>query len=279
MEAESRYHPGADVLAHVVASLEDIGMVGMGVSGARCGSGFGAAEEALIVVGLGRRLVAPAMLATIGALHVRIELNGRRVAAAYRRGERIVIVEDPQADLVLVRDRDCAALYELKDPSGSVDHHLWLAHLRSTTSLGEPIARFDSSQQLRLRLIDAAALAGIAEATLDMSVARVGSFETVKQHCTNMAIAARCARDQTSFAAVAIDEDREDAALQVDSALFVAGSAALENAAKNLQIHGSTPAGGLPDPHLYLERAQLLVAIAGGLDATNRRVANTRVSD
>lgn len=278
MEAESRYHPGADVLAHV-ASLEDIGMVGMGVSGARCGSGFGAAEEALIVVGLGRRLVAPAMLATIGALHVRIELNGRRVAAAYRRGERIVIVEDPQADLVLVRDRDCAALYELKDPSGSVDHHLWLAHLRSTISLGEPIARFDSSQQLRLRLIDAAALAGIAEATLDMSVARVGSFETVKQHCTNMAIAARCARDQTSFAAVAIDEDREDAALQVDSALFVAGSAALENAAKNLQIHGSTPAGGLPDPHLYLERAQLLVAIAGGLDATNRRVANTRVSD
>lgn len=278
MEAESRYHPGADVLAHV-ASLEDIGMVGMGVSGARCGSGFGAAEEALIVVGLGRRLVAPAMLATIGALHVRIELNGRRVAAAYRRGERIVIVEDPQADLVLVRDRDCAALYELKDPSGSVDHHLWLAHLRSTTSLGEPIARFDSSQQLRLRLIDAAALAGIAEATLDMSVARVGSFETVKQHCTNMAIAARCARDQTSFAAVAIDEDREDAALQVDSALFVAGSAALENAAKNLQIHGSTPAGGQPDPHLYLERAQLLVAIAGGLDATNRRVANTKVSD
>jgi alkylation response protein AidB-like acyl-CoA dehydrogenase len=129
-----------------------------------------------------------------------------------------------------------------------------------------------------LRLIDAAALAGIAEATLDMSVARVSSFETVKQHCTNMAIAARCARDQVSFAAVAIDEEREDAALQVDSALFVAGSAALENAAKNVQIHGGTPVGVQPDPQLYLERAQLLIAI-GGLDATNRRVANTKVSD
>lgn len=272
MEAESRYHPGA-------ASLEDIGMVGMGVSEARGGSGFGAAEEALVVVGLGRRLVAPAVLATIGAMHARADLNERRVAAAYRRGERIVIVEDPQAELVLVRDRDCAALYELKDSSDSVDHRLWLAHLRSTTSLGEPIARFDSSQQLRLRLIDAAALAGIAEATLDMSVARVGMHELVKQHCANMAIAARCARDQTSFAAVAIDEEREDAALQVDSALFVAGSAALENAAKNVQIHGGASAGVQPDPHLYLERAQLLVAIAGGLDATNRRVANTKVGD
>ncbi|GFE90162.1 acyl-CoA dehydrogenase family protein [Steroidobacter agaridevorans] len=272
MEAESRYHPGA-------ASLEEIGMVGMGVSEARGGSGFGAAEEALIVVGLGRRLVAPAVLATIGAMHAHIDLRERRVAAAYRRGERIVVIEDPQAELVLVRDRDCAALYELKDSSDSVDHRLWLAHLRSTTSFGEPIARFDSSQQLRLLLIDAAALAGIAEATLDMSVARVGMHELVKQHCANMAIAARCARDQTSFAAVAIDEEREDAALQVDSALFVAGSAALENAAKNVQIHGGAPAGVQPDPHLYLERAQLLVAIAGGLDATNRRVANTKVGD
>jgi alkylation response protein AidB-like acyl-CoA dehydrogenase len=277
VEAESRYHPGA-------ASLEDIGMVGMGVSDARGGSGFGAAEEALIVVGLGRQLVAPAVLAKIGAMHARgrsgeIDLRERRVAAAYRRGERIVVVEDPQADLVLVRDRDCAALYELKDSSDSVDHRLWLAHLRSTTSFGEPIARFDSSQQLRLRLIDAAALAGIAEATLDMSVARVGMHELVKQHCTNMAIAARCARDQTSFAAVAIDEEREDAALQVDSALFVAGSAALENAAKNIQIHGGASAGAQPDLQLYLERAQLLVAIAGGLDATNRRVANTKVGD
>ncbi len=76
------------------------------------------------------------MLATIGALHAGIDLQERRVAAAYRRGERIIIVEDPLADLVLVRDRDCAALYELKNPSASVDHHLWLAHLRSTTQLG-----------------------------------------------------------------------------------------------------------------------------------------------
>jgi alkylation response protein AidB-like acyl-CoA dehydrogenase len=321
VEAESRYHPSADQLAlastideslgallplsrlhashaedpRTWSGLEEIGMFGITVSEERGGSGLGAAEEALIVIGLGRRLVAPAILATIGATHAQlgtaaIDLGGRRVAAAYRSGERIIIVEDPQADLVLVRDRDGAALYELADPSpGSVDHRLWLAHLRSTASLGEPIARFDAQQLLLLRLIDAAALAGIAEATLDMSVAYagmreqfgrpIGSFQAVKHHCANMAIAARCARDQTSFAAVAIDEERGDAALQVESALFVAGSAALENAAKNIQIHGGMGFSDEADPHLYLKRAQLLIAIAGGLDAANWRVANTKVSD
>lgn len=320
MEAESRYHPSADQLAlastideslaallplsrlhashaedsRTWSGLKEIGMFGITVGEERGGSGLGAAEEALIVIGLGRRLAAPAVLATIGATHAQagtgaIDLRGRRVAAAYRRGERIIIVEDPQADLVLVRDGDGAALYELADPSpGSVDHRLWLAHLRSTASLGEPIARFDAQQLLLLRLIDAAALAGIAEATLDMSVAYagmreqfgrpIGSFQAVKHHCANMAIAARCARDQTSFAAVAIDEERNDAALQVESALFVAGSAALENAAKNIQIHGGIGFSDEADPHLYLKRAQLLITIAGGLDAANRRVANTQVS-
>lgn len=318
MEAESRYHPSADQLAlastideslaallplsrlhasHTEdpgtwSGLEEIGMFGITLDEERGGSGLGAAEEALIVIGLGRRLAAPAILATIGATHARpgaIDLRGRRVAAAYRRGERLIIVEDPQADLVLVRDHDGAALYELTDPSpDSVDHRLWLAHLRSTASLGEPIVRFDARQLLLLRLIDAAALSGIAEATLDMSVAYagmreqfgrpIGSFQAVKHHCANMAIAARCARDQTSFAAVAIDEQRDDAALQVECALFVAGSAALENAAKNIQIHGGMGFSDEADPHLYLKRAQLLITIAGGLDAANWRVANARAS-
>jgi len=30
------------------------------------------------------------------------------------------------------------------------------------------------------------------------------------------------------------------------------------------------------DPHLFLKRAQLAIAIAGGLEAAGRRVANTK---
>ncbi len=318
MEAESRYHPGAEQIAladtmdeslatllpvsrlhqsvvedaQTWSNLEEIGMFGIGVSEQRGGSGLGAAEETLIVMGLGRRLAAPAVLATIGATHALandgpVDLGSRKVAAAYQRGERIVVVDDPEADLVLVRYAAGAALYELRDTQpAQVDHRLWLANLGTVASLGEPLGRFGATQLQRLRLIDAAALAGIAEATLDMSVAYagmreqfgrpIGTFQAVKHHCANMAIAARCARDQASFAAVAVDEQRDDAALQVESALFVAGSAALGNAAKNIQIHGGMGFSDEADPHLFLKRAQLLMTIAGGLDAANERVADTR---
>jgi alkylation response protein AidB-like acyl-CoA dehydrogenase len=159
-----------------------------------------------------------------------------------------------------------------------------VAPLSRESQLGEPLARFDPHQLLRLRLIDAAALAGIAQAALDMAVAYagvrsqfgrpIGSFQAVKHHCANMAIAARCARDQTSFAAVAVDEGRVDAVLQVECALFVAGTAALEAAGKNIQIHGGMGFSDEADPHLLLKRAQLLLAVAGGLEAANERIAN-----
>jgi alkylation response protein AidB-like acyl-CoA dehydrogenase len=167
--------------------------------------------------------------------------------------------------------------------SRSIDERNWLTSLREAVGLGEPLARFGASQLLRLRLIDAAALAGIAQAALDMGVAYagirsqfgrpIGSFQAIKHHCANMALAARCARDQTGFAAVAVDERRPDAALQVECALFVAGSAALDNAGKNIQIHGGMGFSDEADPHLFLKRAQLQIAVAGGLEAANERIA------
>jgi len=289
----SRLHTGHDEDAKVWSSLEEIGIFGIAVSEEQGGSGLGAVEEALIVMGLGRHLAAPGVLATIGAAHVQsgetaATIRGRRVAAAYRSGGRIVIVGDANTDLVLLRDRDEATVYEAASSNlNAIDDRLWLAGLREAASLNEPLARFDASQIARLRLIDAAALAGICEATLDMAVAYagtreqfgrpIGTFQAVKHHCANMAIAARCARDQTNFAAVAIDEGRHDAALHVECALFVAGSAALENAGKNIQIHGGIGFSDEADPHLFIKRAQLLIAIAGGLEAANRRIANTRV--
>jgi alkylation response protein AidB-like acyl-CoA dehydrogenase len=326
VEAETRYHPSSDQLALAStideslatllplarlhrspvedaatwSGLDDIGIFGIGTSEEEGGSGLGAAEEALIVMALGRRLAAPAVLATIGAAHGMPAGAGspgprgtasanlvrrRRVAAAYRRGQRVIVVEDTDADLALLRDADGATLHELDSCNLSpIDDRLWLAGLHEAVRLGEPLARFDSRQLLRLRLIDAAALAGIAQAALEMAVAYagvrsqfgrpIGSFQAVKHHCANMAIAARCARDQASFAAVAIDEGRADAPLQVECALFVAGTAALEVAGKNIQIHGGMGFSDEADPHLLLKRAQLLLAVAGGLEAANERIAN-----
>lgn len=318
MEAETRYHPSADQLAlastiddslasllplsrlhlryqedpETWSSLEEIGVFGIGVSEDLGGSGLGAVEEALIVMGLGSRLASPGVLATIGAAHADLKgsaaaLRGSRVAAAYRSGDRIIIVDEPEAAVMLLRDRSGAALHDLHTcASKMLDDRLWAAALHEAADAGESLARFDETQLLRLRLIDAAALAGIAGAALEMSVAYagmreqfgrpIGSFQAVKHHCADMAIAARCARDLTNFAAVALDEGRGDAQMQVECAFFVAGSAALDSAGKNIQIHGGMGFSDEADPHLFLKRAHLLIEIAGGLEAASWRIANTK---
>jgi alkylation response protein AidB-like acyl-CoA dehydrogenase len=320
--APTRYHPNADQLAlantieesllpllplarlhgsreeseDTWSSLVDIGIFAMTASETEGGSGLGAVEETLIAMTLGRRLAGPAVLATMGVAHAQVtqavgdrapELRGRRVAAGFRSGGRTVVVENAGAGLVLMREAAGASVHAMGSGAArSVDDRLWLAELREYPSLGVPMARFDAAGMLRLRLIDAAALAGISQGALDMAVAYaqvreqfgrpIGSFQAVKHHCANMAIAARCARDQVSFAAVALDDGRDDAELQVECALWAAGSAALDNAGKNIQIHGGMGFSDEADPHLYLKRAQLQIAIAGGLEAANRRVADAR---
>jgi len=314
VEAETRYHPNADQLAlasamddtlaellplsrlHAAtdetaetwAHLDQSGVFGICVREDAGGSGLGAAEEALIVIGLGRRLASAAVLATLGATHCGAPgFSGRRVAAAYRRGPRINMIQSPGAELLLLREADGAALYSLEAAqTQALDDRLWLAALCEVQNLGEPLARFGAAGLLRLRLIDAAALAGIAETGLQMGVdyaglrqqfgRPIGTFQAIKHHCANMAIAARCARDQVSFASVAIDEGREDAILQVECALFVAGQAALDNAGKNIQIHGGIGFSDEADPHLLLKRAQVLITVAGGLEAANARIANIK---
>jgi alkylation response protein AidB-like acyl-CoA dehydrogenase len=287
----SRLHVSAEENERIWSSLNDVGIFAITAREEDGGSGLGAVEEALIATSLGRQLAAPSVLATMGAAHAAAARGlgapgprGRRIAAGFRRGDRTIVVRDDGADLVLVREADAAAVYALGSAaSRPLDGRLWLAHLSEYTSLGEPVARLDASRLLRLRLLDAAALAGIATAALDMGVAYagmreqfgrpIGSFQAIKHHCANMAISANCARDQVGFAAVAVDDGRSDAALQVECALWVSGSAALENAGKNIQIHGGIGFSDEADPHLCLKRARLLIAIAGGLEAANRRIA------
>jgi alkylation response protein AidB-like acyl-CoA dehydrogenase len=320
MEVEARYHPSPDQLALAAAMsdplsellplsrlhlsseetaetwavLEDLGIFGMAVGQDRGGSGLGAVEEALIVTALGRQLVAPAVLATIGATHARWrgepskQDRARRVSAAYRRQARVVVIEDSQTDLMLVRSPSEGIIFETPSLTGAIDDRLWAVRMRDAGSPGAALGSCDREALLRLRLLDAAALSGLAETALSLAVAYaglreqfgrpIGSFQAVKHHCANMAVAARCARDQTRFAAVALDDKRGDAALHVDCALLIAGFAALENAGKNIQIHGAIGFSDEADAHLLLKRAQLLLALAGGLEAANARIANTEAT-
>ncbi len=284
----SRLHQSDEEHDATWAKLEEIGIFSICLSEDRGGSNLGAAEESLIVAELGRHLAAPSVLATIGATHAPNEWqnsSASTVAAAYQNGDRRLVIDGRGATTALVRLPAGAVLQKFDLGAATcVERHLWLSEIYEVTAWEDSPIEFQPEQVLRLRLLDAAYLAGAAQAALDMSVAYallreqfgrpIGSFQAIKHHCANMAIAARCARDLTTFAAVAIDEKRGDAAFQVQSAVYVAGKAALENAGKNIQIHGGFGFSDEADPHLLLKRTRLQLAIAGGLEAANERVAN-----
>jgi alkylation response protein AidB-like acyl-CoA dehydrogenase len=285
----SRLHTSQEESDATWASLAELGVFGITVDESRGGSGLGAAEEALIVMTLGRHLVSAAVVATIGALHADefavspLAAADERVAAAYLHGDRIIKVAEKGCRHLLVRRPEGARLVS-DDASVRLNDRLWLADLHWAMSVGKEIASFDEERTMRLCLLDAALLVGVAEAALSMAVAyagvrqqfgrSIGSFQAVKHHCANMALAARRARDQTSFAAVAVDAARSDARLQVECAFFTAGTAALEAAATNIQIHGGIGFSDEADPHLLLKRAQLYVSVGGGLEAASERISD-----
>ena len=272
--------------AETWSALERLGLFGIAVPEVSGGVGLGAVEEALIVIGLGRCLASPAVLATLGAVHAPRTVSTQTVRAAAAFGDEIVtVVEDACIEALLVRTPGGAELRAVGALGERVDGQ-WMANLLQGAEPGENLGTFDDTGVLRLRLIDAAALAGLAHAALDMAVAYakfreqfgrpIGSFQAVKHHCANMAIAARSATDLTTFAAVAVDRGRDDAAVQVESAFVVAAGAALENAGKNIQIHGGIGFSDEADPHLFLKRAQLQIAIGGGVEAALDRLAGLR---
>lgn len=283
----ARLHETSNETAATWDALEGLGLFGIALDEDAGGSGLGAAEEVLIVAALGRRLAAPSVLATIGAAHAHWNsgsdgLGGRRVAAAYAARGRTVVIDDPQAELVLVRDA-APKVHSAPADARPLDGGLWTVGLGQVEGLGNSIAGFDPEEALRLRLLDAAMLSGLAEAALDMAVGYagireqfgrpIGSFQAIKHRCADMAMAARGARDLVTFAAVAFDDGRADAGMLIESAFLMAGTAALDNAAANIQVHGGIGFSDEADPHLVLKRTQVCLAVAGGLEAAADRVA------
>lgn len=283
-----RLHAAQDETEALWERLEAIGLFAIGLEESAGGAGLGAAEEALIAMELGRRLVSPSVIATLGAAHAQPvdgagTLAGLRIAAAYRRGDGCVLVADPHAGAVLLRDGGAAAVHRLPESASVLDDSLWQVPLHGFGAPGDAIAQLDPAAVVRLQLNDAAGLAGIAATALEHAVGYaqerrqfgrpIGSFQAIKHHCANMAMAARNARDQVGFASVAVDQRRADAGFQVDCALLVAANAALRNAALNIQVHGGIGFSEEALPHVLLKRARVLVAIAGGCDAALERIA------
>jgi len=273
-------------------ALAELGIFGIAADPEIGGVGLGPAEEALLAMELGRRLAGPQVLATLMAVHcadddarARIVTGEARVAPAILSDRRLCVVDGVGAEWLIVRRDGEAALVAastLSEPNPLDDDH-WTAALTTHVPPHDDMPWASEAATRRVRLIEAAALCGIAACASEMAVAYaglreqfghpIGAFQAVKHHCANMAMAAMAARDATTFAAIAIEQHRADAAFQVEAALLLAIDAALGNARRNVQVHGGIGFSEEADPHLVVKRAHLLVEAAGGADAAAERVA------
>ncbi|HEX7759160.1 MAG TPA: acyl-CoA dehydrogenase [Caulobacteraceae bacterium] len=272
-------------------ALSELGLLAATLDEARGGSGLGATELALIAIELGRNLASPAVFATMIALGAAKALaspsDSPRIAAAFPVEDSIWI-DEPGANLLLARTDGGAALHAMPARPRVADVGTWGPRLM-TGDIGPCLGRLGAREVQLMRLLDGAALAGIAEATLVMAVdyaktreqfsRPIGSFQAIKHHCATMAIAARSARDLTTFAAVAIDTGRADALHRTESAFLVAAQAAIDNAGANIQIHGGIGFSAEAHPHLFLKRARLIAALGGGAEAAGRRVVAAHQSN
>ena len=274
-------------------ALAELGIFGVAADPEIGGVGLGPAEEALLAMELGRRLAGPQVLATLMAVYcapedarAQIVTGEARVApAVLARDGSLCVIDGGDAEWLLVRRDGTAALIAASTLSGrtALDDAHWTAPLTIGASAGSDLAWAGDKATLRMRLIEAAALSGVAACASEMAVAYaglreqfghpIGAFQAVKHHCANMAMAAMAARDATTFAAIAIEQHRADAAFQVEAALLLAIDAALGNARRNVQVHGGIGFSEEADPHLVVKRAHLLVEAAGGADAAAERVA------
>lgn len=135
----------------------------------------------------------------------------------------------------------------------------------------------------------AAMLVGIAEAALDLIVGyakiretfgrKIGSWQAVRHPCADMAVRVEAARSQLWYAAAAIKEGRDDAAVHLDVAKHMANLAALANTDANIQLHGGIGVTDEHNAHLLMKHALLISRLFGSQRMLLRRLLDARLKD
>jgi alkylation response protein AidB-like acyl-CoA dehydrogenase len=102
----------------------------------------------------------------------------------------------------------------------------------------------------------------------------IGSFQAVKHHCANMAIAVEAGRAATRAAAEALDGDPADWTTTAAVASSYVGPACSHACALALLVHGGVGFTWEHDAHLHLKRAKLDEVLFGTPSWHRRRLAD-----
>lgn len=265
----------------LLRQMADLGWFGLALPEAQGGVGYSLKEEALLFVELGRYLVSPAVLGSV--LGARVAAVGGNTALAEKiiSGEKQVAVsvgdyvfEGVGADLILVGDQQATALLE-KSAAGKAEKITCMDEKIQMEQLSlkkvKPLVSVDSSQEniyLRGVLLTAAMQLGIAQATLERSVAYakvreqygkpIGSFQAIKHYCAEMAVKCESVTSMLYHAAITASE------FDMVATKLLATDAAQHNANTAVQIHGGMGFTQEMDIHLFVKRAQVLDQLFGG---------------
>jgi alkylation response protein AidB-like acyl-CoA dehydrogenase len=226
---------------------------------------------------------------TVAAVAVTSEVTVEGQAAS---GRAVAVVGAPLADLLVVAAGDDVVVVERGAKGVTVDEPANLDPARRSARVTLEAAPCTVLPGARRALVDAARLllsaeaVGVAAATTEMAAgyAReriqfgrpIGTYQAVKHHCANMAVAAELATSAVWDAARAAGSGDDQASFSAAVAATLAVPAAVHNAQLNIQVHGGIGFTWEHDAHLYLRRAAAIAALIDSDEAARHVTALIR---
>ncbi|MDL9936188.1 acyl-CoA dehydrogenase [Gordonia sp. ABSL1-1] len=271
------------------AQLADAGICGLLIDEAHGGSSAGAVEMVVAVEQLGRHCVPGPVAESIAVLPTLLrdaDVTGPLSALAEGRLATCAIAplaplaaDAEGADIFVVTD-GVLATAEVESTERSVDPTRTVSRVRPVRTLAENVDVDDAVDAGVLAT--AAQLLGLGQAMLsiaaDYAQARkqfgrpIGSFQAVKHHLADVAIAIEMARPLVHVAALGIDgqvPEDTDVRRDVSAAKVAAAEAANLSARRSLQVLGAIGYTAEHDLSLYLTKTRALLG-AWGTPAAHR---------
>jgi alkylation response protein AidB-like acyl-CoA dehydrogenase len=286
-------------------ALAELGIFGLTSAQTLGGSGYSIVEAILVARQAGVALLSPSVLATMVAADLAEEAQQHALARSIIAGDAraaFAIEAEPReqgqrCDDVYVLDSAGTEIVVLTSPRSlsllrrasltdlrvvePVDETVDLRRARTTRSNAIAEQSIDAAVALRMIVLLAGYLCGIADASREMAVEYakvreqfgqpIGAFQAVKHRCADMEVRNQVGWAQTVFAALATRDNLPERLQEVAAAKLLAREAALLNGAANIQVHGGIGITAEAHPHRYLKRAHLFDQLAG----SNQRMKRT----
>ena len=293
--ARSATERGGSPDTELWSAMVEQGWCGLAVPEALGGVGLGWVEATVVLEQVGTRVSPAPILSQMVALEFVADtpwgprlLDGSSVAAvAWRMEEPCVYA--PISDVVVVPEDDRLVAIDLdgcRPPAEpAMDLTRQLGWLRSADLVGAPrldLGGLDVVERYGqvAAVAYAAELLGLAQRTLDLSVAYagervqfgrpIGSFQAVKHRCADMLVDVEGMRSAVYWAAWCVAVGDPDAAVAASVAKCWCSDAGSRVMTSALQVHGGIGFTWDHDLHFYLKRAHLDGLSFG--DATFHRV-------